>query len=103
MNLKEIQEIFTCKMCNTVFIKPVLLPCLNTICEEHTVDFKKIECVYCGLYHDVPTTGFKRNDMARLFIKSNFYLNEKDKEIKVELDNESNELNFLFEAYLISK
>ena len=97
--MKEIQDIFTCKMCNNVFIKPVLLPCLNTICEEHTAELANNSCTYCGEFHVVPSSGFKRNEMARLFIKSNFYLNEKDKEIKIELDNESNELNFLFEEF----
>ena len=100
MNMNEVSNTFTCKICDTIFVKPVILPCLNTICEEHTNDYLLSSCTFCGGFHDVPKGGFKRNEMARLFIKSNFYLNETEKEIKTELDKESVELNTLFETFM---
>ncbi len=98
--MNEVSSAFTCKICETIFVKPVILPCLNTICEEHTKDYLLSSCVFCGGFHDVPKDGFKRNEMARLFIKSNFYLNETEKEIKTELDKESIELNALFDKFV---
>ena len=98
--MTEVSTTFTCKICETIFVKPVILPCLNTICEEHTSNFVLGHCVFCGGFHDVPPGGFKSNEMARLFIKSNFYLNDAEKEIKVELDKEEIELNKLFDKFM---
>ena len=100
MSSRAIRDTFTCKLCNSIFIKPVYLPCLNTVCEEHTDEFFDSECMFCHTIHEVPIDGFKPNDMARLFIKSNqFYLNDSQKEHKVIIDKETNLLNNLFDEF----
>jgi hypothetical protein len=48
-----VRDLLSCKVCNDVFNEPVILPCGETICAKHDVDFKdkNISCTFCQKHH----------------------------------------------------
>ena len=97
----NVKQTVTCDLCNLLFKKPVYLPCLNTVCEQHILESKanKYNCFFCKKCHEVPVEGFKENLMAKSIIESGLYLNEEEKALKAELQNRKLELDCIIKDF----
>ena len=86
--IELIKESLKCRLCNSVLNQPVILPCLNTICEAHVIDYKpfKYKCLICKEEHDIPKQGFKENSLAKNIIESRI-MEDRDKS-SLELESE---------------
>jgi hypothetical protein len=64
--MEMLEDWLKCKCCTETLVKPVLLPCGNSICKYHEEECrnsgsKSIFCASCELSHDIPeTSGFPR-------------------------------------------
>ena len=64
--MEMLEDLLKCKCCTETLVKPVLLPCGNSICKYHEEECinsgsKSIYCASCELSHDIPETfGFPR-------------------------------------------
>lgn len=61
-----IKNIVTCKYCNKILVKPIELPCLNSICEQDLVlpeNSKSFLCLICNEEHEIPKEGLKPNQL----------------------------------------
>ena len=93
-----------CKICNNILKDPVFLPCHNTVCQYHVEVMLKhgtdpnFECSICGKTHEKNLNDLKENELASSIIKSNVYLNEQEKLIKIDLEKNSLELDYLFKT-----
>jgi WD40 repeat protein len=101
-------EIFMCEYigCNRYFDKPVLLPCGNSICQEHVQKMKMLNCQFCGDLHVVPKAGFELNKNFIDIMNLNLHLNESQKAVKYSLKllenvvEEFHTITHSLEAYL---
>ena len=62
-----------CTLCNTRLESPIILPCLETICEKHVNEMKtdsaeKIKCLSCKEEHKIPEDGFMRDELLEKII-----------------------------------
>lgn len=92
-----IKEKFTCKICNKIFKEPVFLPCHNSMCKAHVDEVKKgkkekIECMFCKEQHEIPSTGFKLNDIINDIIEKDGHLDENEKQAKANVKTKLDEL-----------
>ena len=60
------KELFTCKVCHSIFKQPVRVSCRETVCRSHCCDsngnwLKKFTCYLCKQVHEVPKRGFSTN------------------------------------------
>ena len=63
--MEMLEDWLKCKCCTETLVKPVLLPCGNSICKYHEEECrnsssKSIFCASCELSHDIPEPGFPR-------------------------------------------
>ena len=103
MKVELVVDSITCKICNKFFNNPVVLPCINTVCNEHVIKDQvenKIACYFCKEQHEIPESGLKKNKLASDLIESNIYLNNQEKEIKDKLMDARNELSNSLEEML---
>ena len=87
-------NIFTCKVCNKYLKNPVVLPCGETICNEH-VDLKAAEnesnyfiykCQICNVDHKAFEEGFSSSKALIGLLSFNNHLDDKSKEIHKSID-----------------
>ena len=82
-----IKESLTCGLCLSLLNKPIILPCLTTICGKHVLESKskKFNCFVCKSEHETPKNGFESNLLARNIIESCFFesLEKNDSEYPV--------------------
>ena len=68
------QSALICKICKSTLKKPVFLPCMCTICDEHVKDLftqsnkNHIECQLCFKVSQVPESGLESNILASSLI-----------------------------------
>jgi hypothetical protein len=64
-----VKDLIYCKVCNELFDKPVILPCGETICSKHEIDFKdaRFQCTFCSGQHKLAseTDHFPCNKIAQ--------------------------------------
>jgi hypothetical protein len=61
--MDKLSNSIKCGNCKNVLESPVLLPCGDSICKKHTINFQEpILCYTCGIEHPIPAkTGFLPN------------------------------------------
>ena len=72
------------KNCKKYFVKPVLLPCSKSICQEHVKEVtdsgnKKLKCEFCKQEHQIPVDGFPTNTELEQILIMKLHLNENQK------------------------
>jgi len=101
------------KNCNKFFKDPILLPCYESICNNHLKDIKedKFNCVFCKKDHQIPENGFLLQKSLIDILNLNFHLTDQGKEAKkvlkelekciedIEMINNDPE-NYIFEYFL---
>ena len=51
LRLEEFKALFKCQVCSNLLVKPVNLPCGESICESHKEDFLKNKCQFGDHFH----------------------------------------------------
>jgi len=80
--LEKINDLFNCKLCQSVLVDPIILPCGETVCKAHTDEISKGKCMSCSGTHIVPKEGFLENRI-----------------VKHQLDLEINKINLNFSQF----
>ena len=98
--MEQLRKLLTCKKCMHFLQDPIRLHC-NTICSMHLNELKdkhipnRINCDLCGKYHEIPSTGFEKDEELHTIILNEEHLNEQEKnfngnmEIKIEKLNDN--------------
>lgn len=69
--MEKIHELLKCKYCQERLENPVVLPCGETICEEHIrEEDEQIECKICCKKHEIPVSGLTRNKLVARLIEA---------------------------------
>lgn len=72
----ELEDLIRCEICKKTYESPVILPCLNTICENHISFGLKYDCVFCANTHVTPEDGFPTDmKILKLIKMNNDYIN----------------------------
>ena len=87
-------ELSTCKVCKRFYLNPVILPCGESVCNEHVkssfacdIDSNNTyDCVLCEENHLIPEGGFIFNKHVIDFLSMNFHLNDEAKEVQEAID-----------------
>jgi WD40 repeat protein len=78
--------LFICELsrCKMYFEKPIILPCGNTICQEHVQLSRTnvFKCEFCSEEHAIPLNGFPVNKALMKMIELNQHLSGLQKEAK---------------------
>jgi hypothetical protein len=82
----------TCSLCNKILHKPILLPCGDTICQEHLQEKKclkdnLITCKICKQEFHVKNDDFKSNNLVAKQIEDEIYLTENEKNLKHQIED----------------
>ena len=97
-SLKELQKVneklygtlkkfVTCSICNKIFFQPIELPCLNSICQKHLIDFINKNCDFCNQTHQLSIGDeFKTNENISQTIEADLHLSENEKQLKKEIE-----------------
>ena len=86
------KHMLVCQICNSIYEKPVIIPCQKTICKSHLCDSSGLlrdsfECIFCKTSHKIPPIkGFSPNYPLQQQVESNIYLSESELKLKFELD-----------------
>ena len=75
-----------CRTCTSIYLDPIDLLCLNTICKSHFEDFNKSGCSFCHQYHEMSLNEVKHNQSLSEILQMNLHLSEKEKQIKMEIE-----------------
>ncbi|CAF1097601.1 unnamed protein product [Brachionus calyciflorus] len=69
----SLDNLFNCKICLKPLTESVILPCGESICDEHVNSSgdQKLFCPCCNLDHQIPDSGFIPNKLVNSLIKSN--------------------------------
>ncbi|CAF0989769.1 unnamed protein product [Brachionus calyciflorus] len=69
----SLDNLFNCKICLKPLTESVILPCGESICDEHvsSSEDQKLYCPCCNLDHQIPDSGFIPNKLVNSLIKSN--------------------------------
>lgn len=51
--MANVRSCFTCKICESFFVDPVILPCGNSVCLSHTEEKELFNCQICSLEHTI--------------------------------------------------
>lgn len=97
---------FLCKICHKIRKDPIFLPCnCTSICREHTINTTNkiapattttITCLECHKTFDIPVEGFRENKMMRILIESNAHLNENEKQFKIKITTNLEQIKQIF-------
>jgi hypothetical protein len=103
MNI-ELLNSFICQICKKVYDKPVFMPCFNTICSIHTINYEneatnKFECQVCLDSHPIPQKGFTENKMIASMLNMKVHLTTEAKACEDDLKTATAELEALFEDF----
>jgi hypothetical protein len=99
IKLKLASEL-TCSCCLKIYKNPVILPCNDSLCEEHlkvpdVLKHNKIKCNICNQVFNVKENDFIReNKSVKSLIEKEVYLDEEESSLKKSL-NESIETFFI--------
>jgi len=63
--LEKLKGLFNCKICQSVLLDPIILPCGETVCKAHTDEIIKGECMLCSEMHTSPQNGFPSNKIVK--------------------------------------
>ena len=61
----EFKELFNCKFCFKLIEDPILLPCGESVCMQHSQEICSKECVFCDQEHSEPENGFIPNKVIQ--------------------------------------
>ena len=69
----ELVEILTCQVCQILYIDPVILPCMETICRKHVDEqmdstSNEFKCYFCNENHQIPKNGFREDTKINTLI-----------------------------------
>ena len=75
----DLKNIFTCNYCDLILKSPVILPCSESICENHVLELiegkdyeDKIKCQFCNDEHEIPKKGFPKDQRTAKLINMEF-------------------------------
>jgi len=82
----------TCSLCNKILHKPILLPCGDTICQEHLSEKKftkanRIACNICKQEFHVKNDDFKSNNLVAKQIEDEIHLTDSEKHLKHQIED----------------
>jgi hypothetical protein len=93
-------SVYTCKICDKILLKPILLPCSvcenssSNICQEHLNDLfsqnaKEVlfECKKCKTKLNLIKTDLKENTHLNLELQRHVYLSKKCQAVKLTIDS----------------
>jgi len=80
--LEKINGLFDCKVCKSVLVDPIILPCGETVCKGHMDQTSQGKCLLCTEIHISPQGGFPSNKI-----------------VKNQLDLEINKINLDFSQF----
>ncbi len=118
LKMNKFEELLKCKVCQSTFTNPVLLPCFETVCQKDLIptDGKLIiDCKFCGDQHVATADkGFpvdkRTQDFVNLFFDQLFHgvLYKNGKNCIEDLDSKFKELevlekdphNYIYEYFL---
>jgi hypothetical protein len=97
----KLKSQLTCSYCSKIFKDPILLPCEDSICQEHlshrdVVEENKIKCAECSQEFQVNDFTFKSNKTLKKLIESQYYLNKEEISLKQNLEES---IRIFFEFY----
>jgi hypothetical protein len=91
---------WTCSYCSKILKDPILLPCGDSICNEHLserdVKENKMKCNDCQQEFQIKDIQFKSNKTLKKLTESQSYLNEDELSLKLELEET---IGKLFQIY----
>jgi hypothetical protein len=88
----DLKFYLTCSLCNKILHRPILLPCGDTICQEHLHEKKclkenRITCKICKQEFHVKNDDFKSNNLVAKQIEDEIYLTEHEKNLKQQVED----------------
>ena len=91
---KDLEKIFTCGICKKFLLKPVVLPCNDSICSMHVYEAAKddeeltiYKCQVCRKDHKIPEDGFSLNGAIVEIMRFNFHVDEKTRKAQEIINN----------------
>ena len=78
--ISDLKDIATCNYCSCIFESPVVLPCLETICQKPVEDMKliddsreEIRCHLCNKLHQIPKDSFLKDRRLTKLIELDYH------------------------------
>jgi hypothetical protein len=102
MEVEIENEPLQCSICLNTLENPVLIPCGHSICNQHQVNEKLINCRLCNQNYEVPATGFYRNKCLERLIQRYIESPLKGKEYKSAM-NAFGSFNDVYEEFKRAK
>lgn len=66
-----VNSVIVCKWCRQILVKPILLPCGETICWSHQDHFRQDPtCAVCGSQHKLPRRLFPPNKAMEILLEA---------------------------------
>jgi hypothetical protein len=99
----------TCSCCMKIFKNPVILPCNDSLCEEHlkvpdVLKHNKIKCNICNQVFNLKENDFIReNKLAKSLIEKEVYLDEEESSLKKSLNQSFKAFSILCEQFQQTK
>jgi hypothetical protein len=104
----EDKALFICELnkCKMYFEKPVILPCGNTVCQEHvsqsSYKLASFKCEFCREDHQIPTNGFPINKALMKMIELNQHVSGAHRDARKSFDQFSNIISDYEQSDLIN-
>jgi hypothetical protein len=104
----KLKENAKCSYCFKIFKDPILLPCVDSICNEHlsernVVKEDKIKCNECKQEFQVKENEFKSNKGLNKLIENQSYLSEEEISLKQGLEGSIRKLFEFYKAFIQNK
>ena len=101
--IELLKNSLNCAVCKATLNNPIILPCSNTICQQHvsesSIETTKYSCCICNQNHDIPNDGFIVNSLAKNIIDSVVFAADEDKLTKYDILESKIELYSLMNRY----
>ena len=97
------KRLFACMFCDQIMTDPVVLPCQCMYCHIHIISFYKdkekdlIKCLSCKEEFTIPIQKIQVHKRFKEAIENEEHLSEEEKEKKIVLKNNLNELDKLYD------
>ena len=102
--MESINKVFKCGFCDKLLIKPVILPCGDSICKLHEEEIRNSKnettCSICSIAYEMPINGLIPNKALEEVIKLNFQSNDTAYGLAVE---ECQKLDELYKRFYLLK
>ena len=76
--MADLKDVFSCSYCYCILKTPVILPCSDSVCENHVADLinknlNAIKCKSCNIEHTIPINGFIKDKRTAKLIELEFH------------------------------